>query len=568
MEDALQSQIVELNRSRADYNDLFDKFKLSNRLFEEREQLLKKQLSATQDEVDKLKRKNTNLNSLLYSQNEAKQLFEQDALQITEAAKLLEIREREIIQKFQGIKQVNKALTESIKEEKGKYETLQSEYTALRFKIESDYVSFDKYQICLETNVALQHKVDHEMVSLSSYQALETQLRDDFTSNHEFNRVSSDLAETLEDKRILEEALQAAQVARNNAVTMSSEAEARVISLKGRVEQTERELYDLRSILEQRAKELFTVRAELAAAEEQRTSAMQENMALETHKSLILTQIGNARMALRKETDLREAAVAALHRLQGDEDAVNRRHLVELQQTRLEAAGVASAHKMEVDRLIAKYQYEISELNSAHQLQTERIKTQWNNEVESLTARHTAEIAKLSSHYQGEVDQANRETEWRVAEVKEAAAVALNRHQSDSQLLRETHQADIQQLQNKHKVEVEHLRLELTSKMTSGSQHMRSVFDAAQHELESSLEMSSLANSDLQAQLKESQREVEALAASCSSYQKTILDLRTQGSSVGRQCDVLEAEVAALREDKEAYQGSISTYQRVVSELR
>ncbi len=506
-------------------------------------------------------------------------MFEQDALQITEAAKLLEVREREIIQKFHGIKQVNQTLTESIKAEKRKTESLQSENSALRLKMESDYVSFDKYQICLETNVSLQHKVDHEMVSLSSYQIVEARLRNDFTSNHEYNRVSAYLSETIEEKRLLEEALQSAHSTRDNAVTMSSEAEARVISLKGRVEQTERELHDLRAVLDQRSKELFTTRAELAAAEEQRTSAMQENMALETHKALILTQIGNARMALRKETDAREAAVAALNRIQGDEDAVCRRHQTELQQARLEAAGTASAHKMEMDRLVSKHQHEVSEMKSAHQLQIDRINTQWQSEVEAMSARHATETAKLSSHYQGEVDQANRVTEWRVAEVKEAAAVALNRHQTDAQQLRDTHrvdtqqlrdthQADTQQLKDKHQAEMDHLRAELTSKMTSSSQHMRSVFDAAQHELESSLEMSSLANSDLQAQLRDSLREAEALAASCGSYQKTILELRTQGSSVGRQCDVLEAEVAALREDKEVYQGSISTYQRVVSELR
>jgi hypothetical protein len=45
----------------------------------------------------------------------------------------------------------------------------------------------------------------------------------------------------------------------------------------------------------------------------------QTELALEMHKALILTQIGNARMALRKETDAREAAVAALDRIQGDE---------------------------------------------------------------------------------------------------------------------------------------------------------------------------------------------------------------------------------------------------------
>eukprot|EP01034_Spumella_vulgaris_P024833 gene24833-31221_t len=371
-------------------------------------------------------------------------------------------------------------------------------------------------------------------------------LRNDFTSNEEYNRVSVYLTETLEDKRILEAELLSAQVVRDNAVTMSSEAEARVISLKGRVEQTERELHDLRAVLEQRSRELVTTRTELTAAEEQRTQAMQENLALETQKSLILTQIGNARMALRKETDARETAVAALHRQQGEEDAVRHAHQAELQQSR-----------HELERLVVKHKGELDDLRGGHQVQSERVKAQWAHEVETLTAKHAAETAQLSAHYQGEAEQASRVTEWRVAEVKEAAAVAHAKHQTDMQHLRE-----------KHHTEIEQLRSDLTSKMTNGSQQMRSVFDAAQHELESSLEMSSLANSELQDQLAESQREAEALLASCSSYQKTILDLRTQVSTLSRQCDALESECTTLREDKEVYAGSIATYQRVVSELR
>lgn len=167
-----------------------------------------------------------------------------------------------------------------------KYEAAAEKIDELQRKIEDSMISKENYQIEISKRESLQHKMENEMVYRSEYDAIVTQLNDVksqcFNQNNDIKDllVSSDglskrLLECEAENSVLREKLEVVEDNLRLSQDQQKEADDLIISLKNEINQLSREKMDWRNSIE----------------------------ALENNKALLLTQIGNLKLQLRRENE-------------------------------------------------------------------------------------------------------------------------------------------------------------------------------------------------------------------------------------------------------------------------
>lgn len=329
MEQALQQRILELNRCRADYDDLFEKFKQTNVLVDEREQVYKTKIRDLTAALDAASQQNAELNKIAMTQKQVKKAFQKDARLLADAARMLEQREAEVSKALFATQAANASLTNELRELTEKHRSVVEERDGMVHREDhellakriaklqaamEDMVSKLSYEQLVEDNRILKKRMLNDMVEHSEYealqgrlQAMERRLPFDYVSKDEYYKLQQAYCNLQDDKRVVEESVRLVEETRDASAALRSEGEAKAAFLKGRVEQTEREIADLRAHYDRAMEELNLLRGELARTEAGRRAAEERCQSNESAKAQLMTQLAKAKLAVRHEIESKQA---------------------------------------------------------------------------------------------------------------------------------------------------------------------------------------------------------------------------------------------------------------------
>lgn len=347
MDSLVESRREELSRVRQDYDELFEKFKLANTLFADREALYRNQIQQLEESMAILRRKNDNLKFSLKAQNAAKEAFTEDVLQLQEVAKLLEEREQTMVAACDSANEKNKQLekeNESLRStvvslqdqisrlqvimedttvSKIEYNALNAQLKTIEGVLQTDYVSKTLFNQQHDDLVAIKSHMENDTVEKALFDALQSKLQQleqrlptDFIAMSEYKALQHILQNVLDERKLWEESSRVVEESRGEKARLLSEAEARIISLKDRVEHSEIELSELRGQYQQVTDELFSARAELDRREKEQTDQTNTISQLEQARASLLTQVGHLKLTLRNEAEARHEAIEAKAALQ------------------------------------------------------------------------------------------------------------------------------------------------------------------------------------------------------------------------------------------------------------
>ncbi|RYH00193.1 hypothetical protein EON65_49625, partial [archaeon] len=340
MEHALHQRIVELSKCRKDYDDLLDRFKQLTLACEEKEKIYQSKIKELSDFAADLTNKNNVISHRLLHQKSIQQTFEKDARALQEAAKLLELREQDISKTLRSTQETNSNLLAEVKAMASKnvqlleerdvlsrilseemvskqdYESVQQKNARLNKVIEQDMVPRAQYEQLVEDNKNLKKRMMHEMVDMKEYEDLhgklqtaERRLTFDYVTKDDYFRLQQLLHEAHDEKRVIEESVRLIEDNRDQNIKLNSENAAKVVYLKGRVEQSEREMSDLRSQHSKMAEDVNYIKEELSRSEQARRIAEEKIVMLETSKSALMTQLSKSKLAVRHEAEAKQVAL-------------------------------------------------------------------------------------------------------------------------------------------------------------------------------------------------------------------------------------------------------------------
>eukprot|EP01031_Cornospumella_fuschlensis_P037106 gene37106-45041_t len=353
MEHALQQRIEELSKCRKDYDDLLDRFRQLSAACEEKEKIYQSKIRDLTDTVSDLTSKNNAICHRLQRQKTVLKTFENDARALQEAARLLEMREQDISKTLRSTQDTNSNLLAEVKAMASKnvqlleerdslskilaeemvskqdYDLVQQKNIRLNKVIEQDMVPRSQYEQLVEDNKNLKKRMMHEMVDMKDYEELhskllatERRLTFDYVSKDDYFRLQQLLQEAHDEKRVIEESVRLIEENRDQNIKLNSENAAKVVYLKGRVEQSEREMSDLRSQHNKMTEDLNYIKEELSRSENARRMAEEKIVMLDTAKSALMTQLSKAKLAVRHEAEAKQAAIEEKAALQKQVDDV------------------------------------------------------------------------------------------------------------------------------------------------------------------------------------------------------------------------------------------------------
>ena len=167
MEEALQRQMLEVIKCRAEYNGLFEKLTLSNKLHHERERDHRIKVDELNVQISSLTSHNNELvkqNSEVSRENETiKRQFVHDAEQIAEVYAKLENKEKAMDNKLTKYKEEMANAAKALQARSNKIEQLEKEIAALRFQIVNEMVPLKqhkgKYPITVSYIIYIQYHI-------------------------------------------------------------------------------------------------------------------------------------------------------------------------------------------------------------------------------------------------------------------------------------------------------------------------------------------------------------------------------------------------------------------------
>jgi len=180
--------LQEASAAKAEYVQLFEQFKLSNQLFEEREALYRQQVEHYKQECDVLHKTSLELRYEVRLQRSVKKAFEKDVLLLEQASQSLENREIDIANRLEDVSARNSEL-------EIENASLISDNTALRKTIKNDMIGVEEYH-------SLSRRVESNEIKIASMVPKEThgkvvdrladlkrRVENDFISLEEYNRL-------------------------------------------------------------------------------------------------------------------------------------------------------------------------------------------------------------------------------------------------------------------------------------------------------------------------------------------------------------------------------------------
>lgn len=340
MEEALHQRIVELNKCRSDYDDLFEKFKQTNLIFDEKENLYKARVKDLENLVNQLSSKNYHLEQTINAYKQSKKSIQKDVKMLEEATRLLELREHDmsgmlassqrsnshLVDEINELKERNRVLLEEREAatrmmhdemiSKQEYEILQQRLTKVMASMEADMVARIQYDQVIEENKILKKRMLNDMVDskeydllLNRFQSLERRLPFDFVTKEEYNKLQQANYHLLDDKKVLEESARLVEEIRDSNLKHQAENEAKITFLKNRLEQSEGEMTSLRKLYDRLQDENLSLKNELLRSETARRETEDRIQGFEVLKGQLQLQLSQARLAVRHEQEAKQVAV-------------------------------------------------------------------------------------------------------------------------------------------------------------------------------------------------------------------------------------------------------------------
>lgn len=172
MEEVVSFHVAELTKARHDYDSLYEKFKVSNSLIEEKDKLHQQKLLSIElsnkKKIEKYLKKIYEQNVIIKSYVDIKEKFENDVKVLEEASILLEEREQTYINKINELK-------DDVFIKENNNVTLSNTINSLKHNLDKLLNDNDHYQ----------HVLKNEMVPKTNYEILTnnmTKLNNDITN--------------------------------------------------------------------------------------------------------------------------------------------------------------------------------------------------------------------------------------------------------------------------------------------------------------------------------------------------------------------------------------------------
>ncbi len=338
MEEALQDRIRELAKSRADYDDLLDKFRQSNHLFDEKETLYKEQLKQSQHTIELWKEKYYKVKTIVNEHNELKQSFQQDVKILQETAKLLDQREQDLHHSMELLKDMNQKLTLENQEYQNQIQILEEKEIIMLRKCQEEMISKEEHDALVKKYQALQHIIEFDMISKVQYhqveddnhrlkQRIEQQCVDrrtyqeilqrfetldsavnsgQYIKRDDYERLLLENQSLNEDKRVIEASVRIVNEMKDQSMRQSEEKDVTIHGLQKKIELIEKDMQQLTMEHHHISIELQQKREEILRHDEERKQSLEKVMSLENQKSTLLTQLGQVKLSLRNETEQRK----------------------------------------------------------------------------------------------------------------------------------------------------------------------------------------------------------------------------------------------------------------------
>jgi hypothetical protein len=382
MEGAIKEQIDELNRCRADYSALFQNFKQARAIFEEKDRLSCAQLQLVLTKNEALQRKVEVQKETISAQKLARKGFENDVNQLKYATDLLEVRERCIYDKHEGVSAENTALKLEVKAQtdligrlladlervnstlsnetvpKVAIDRLNSEIETLKRKMKEEMITLEVHQHVKEKYADLQCRVEWGMIALEEYNAVATNI-DSLTrklegsvSRQEFTQLLDKYQKVLAEKVAADESIENSNVERENAERYASEAKSKFLALEAHLEKTEKDLIASKISEDEMLTEMQEARYDLIKCVEEKKQGVDRNKILESSNRDLLSQLESMKVLLDKELEsIRhlEKANKALKETSEKEKTVLRGELEGLRRARSEQIEALS-HQVESEQ--------------------------------------------------------------------------------------------------------------------------------------------------------------------------------------------------------------------------
>ena len=150
MEEALQRQMQEVIKVRAEYNNLFEKLTEANRLYLEKDKEYKSKIVEQSSQILLLNNENAllkkDMKATKRSDEARKKKFVEDSEQIAEIFEKLESKEFEMDKKLQKYKDELAAAARELHLRNLRVETLEKEVATLHFRLSNDSVPLPKHK--------------------------------------------------------------------------------------------------------------------------------------------------------------------------------------------------------------------------------------------------------------------------------------------------------------------------------------------------------------------------------------------------------------------------------------
>lgn len=354
----MQRQMQEVIKVRAEYNGLFEKLTLSNKLYNEKDREFKVIISEQAAEISNLSSKNESLSkelrNLKKGEASRKKKFVQDAQHIEEIHKKLETKEYDMEMKFQKYKDDLATAARELHLKNSKVESLEKEIASLHFRLTNDSVPLSKHKEIVEASSStvadLQRKISNDLISIVEYrnmvivnEKLTKRMETDCVPLEEFKKLEGFLKVALSEKKLVEESVAVIEETKANAVEKSKMIQSKQALFDEKLERTERDLANEQREKEKLLTQMHVLQADLNRSQDSNNELKEQCNQLEKIKISCMIQIGNAKQNIRNEAESKRSAMEQHGKLREEFKA--------LQTNNLQLQAYVDHLKKEVDQL-------------------------------------------------------------------------------------------------------------------------------------------------------------------------------------------------------------------------
>jgi hypothetical protein len=418
MEDVLKYQLLETSRSRAEYDNLYERFKWTNKVLEARENDSRNKIEALEDENLRLRTKCNSLQRSVKEYQKEKKYYETDVDQLSYAAKLLEAHETNLRQKFDSLNISNKVIQANLESTSRELEDQKTECRNLREAVMKDYIPMRLFEEAEGRYHDIEFKISSECVEKSKYLKLEgelDELRRNVTTSYvklddhravlskcerlehdmkemvpkeEYSVLRQQLEGVIDESRTIEQSILILETASSTHESVAVETEARCASLRSRIDQSELELEQLRARTHSLTSANEGLRSGLSSIESEKLELSKFILSLESDKSSLMTQLGAAKSQMRKWFDHEAKLDVALQEAQA-----------EVQQLKSTIVKMAEEN-MNIE---ASCTAKISAIIQQHDIALAEAREEAGRAVEALRTSHEGELEQFRGSFEGEL---------------------------------------------------------------------------------------------------------------------------------------------------------------------